>query len=213
MGGHGALWGKFCVPLLLLWTWIFVQILVNLGQIQWPAYANFRFWGHSPPYLPTSPFEFLENLLWPVDSLLRPENNYSHSGYSSYSQQSRYVDDVIVSGNMPDCQNGVPYEQTILSYPLTEINADYTIGTLIHPAYTADSSIFEIVLHFDLAKQNVGRRRKCRSILAHFWFPCPMWVLYPPKLVCVIKQSPWPTTVQNIALVWLAVRKITPTTD
>ena len=116
-----------------------------------------------------------------MDSLLRPENNYSHSGYSSYSQQSCYVDDVIVSGNRPDCQNGVPYEPTILSYPLTEINADYTIGTLIHPAYTADSSIFEIFLHFDLAKQNVGRRRKFRSIFGTFWGPLPHVGVVCPK--------------------------------
>jgi len=104
--------------------------------------------------------------------LLRPENNYSHSGYSSYSQ-SCYVDDIIVSDNRPDCQNGVPFGPTFLGYPITEINADYTVETPIQPAYTPDSSSFEIFLRFDLPKQNVGQRRKFRSIFGTFWGPLP----------------------------------------
>ena len=43
---------------------------------------------------------------------------------------SCYVDDVVVSGNKPDCQNGVPFGPTFLGYPLTEIDADYTIGPI-----------------------------------------------------------------------------------
>jgi len=133
------------------------------------------------PYLPTSPFEFLENLLWPVDSLLRPENNYSHSGYSSCSQQSCYVDDVAVSGNRPDYQNWVSFGPTFLSYPLTEIDADCTIGTPIHPAYTGDSSILRIFIRFDLLRQNVGRRRKFMPIFVTFWGLLPHVGVVCPK--------------------------------
>jgi len=106
-----------------------------------------------------------------------------------------------MNGNRPDCQNWVPYEPTILSYPLTEVDANYTIGTLIHPAYTADSSILKNILRLDLPKQNVGGRRKFRSICGTFWIPLPHVGVISPKLVCVIKQTPCPTTVQNIALV------------
>jgi len=61
-----------------------------------------------------------------------------------------------MSGNRPDYQNGVSFGPTFLSYPLTEIDADCTVGTPIHPAYMGDSSILKLFIRFYLAKQNVG---------------------------------------------------------
>jgi len=43
----------------------------------------------------------------------------------------------------------------VLSYPPTEIDADCTVGTPIHPAYMADSSILKILIRLQLPKQNV----------------------------------------------------------
>jgi hypothetical protein len=56
---------------------------------------------------------------------------------------------------MPDFENGVPIGRAVLSYPPTEIDADCTVGTPIHPAYMADSSILKILIGLQLPKQNV----------------------------------------------------------
>ncbi len=116
---------------------------------------------------------------------------------------SCYVDDVIVSGNRPDYQNGVPFGPPFLSYPPTEIDAGYTIWTPIRPAYMGDSSILKICIRFDLPKQTLNDVAN----LGQFWH-----ILGPlPRMVCAIKHTPSPNIVQNITLMRLAVRKITPT--
>ena len=100
---------------------------------------------------------------------------------SAYSCQSIvllcYIDDIILydhgSSNWPEFQNGVPFGPTFLSYPLTEIDADYTTGTPHHRAYMGDSSILKLFLRLDLPKQNVGRGRKFTSIFGSFWGPLP----------------------------------------
>ena len=95
-------------------------------------------------------------------------------------------------------QNGVPFGPTFLSYPLTEIDADYTIGTHNHRAYMADSSILKLFLRLDLLKLNLGRGRKFMSIFGTFWGAVPHIGVASPKLVCVIKPTPSPNIVQNI---------------
>jgi len=73
---------------------------------------------------------------------------------------------------------------------------------------------FETYICFGLQKQNVGRRRKFMPIFGTFMGPlygCYRGVVgLSPKLVCVIKPTPSPNIVQNVTLIWLAVRKTTP---
>jgi hypothetical protein len=73
----------------------------------------------------------------------------------------------------PDLQNGVPFGPPNLSYPQTEIDADYTVGTPIHPAYMGDSSILKLFPRLDLPKLNLGRCRKFMSNFGTFWGPLP----------------------------------------
>jgi len=149
-----------------------------------------------------------------MDSLLRPENNYSHSGYSSYTQQSCYVDDDVVSGNRPDCQNGVPFGPTFLRYLLTDIDADCTIETPTHSAYIWMTLRFCKLLSVWICRsKTLDDYANFGQFVARFGVPYPVWVLYPPKLVCVIKPTPSPNIAQNITYIRLEVRQITPTTD
>ena len=70
---------------------------------------------------------------------------------TAVSQQVCYVDDVINTAIViaigREFENGVPFGPTFLSYPLTEIDADYTIGTPNHRVYMGDSSILKRFLH------------------------------------------------------------------